>query len=73
MYKESSHLPSIIKRVPFSIESQLLSLSSSKKIFNESAPIYQEALKKSGYGHKLKYLKDTSTEISKQQRKRKIF
>ena len=38
--KESNHPPSIIKQVPFSIESRLSSLSSSEKIFNESTPIY---------------------------------
>ena len=53
--RESSHPPSKIKQVLFSIESRLSSLSSSEKIFNESTPIYQEALKKSGYDYKLKY------------------
>ena len=38
--KESNHPPSIIKQVPFSIESRLSGLSSSEKIFNESTPIY---------------------------------
>ena len=59
-------------QVPFSIESRLLSLSSSDKSFNESTPIYQEALKKSGYHYKLKYQKNISTATLKQQRKRKI-
>ena len=36
-------------------------------------PIYQEALKKSGYDYKLKFQKSTSTTTSKQQRKRKII
>ena len=59
-------------QVPFSIESRLLSLSSSDKSFNESTPIYQEALKKSGYHYKLKHQKNISTATLKQQRKRKI-
>ena len=46
IHKESNHPPSIIKQIPFSIESRLSSLSSNEKIFNESMPIYQEALKK---------------------------
>ena len=41
------------------------------KIFNESASIDQEALKKSGYHYQLKYQKSTSATISKQQRYRK--
>ena len=72
-HKESNHPPSIIKQVPFSIKSRLSSLSSSQKIFNESTPIYQEALKISGYDYKLKYQNNTSTTTSKQQRKRKII
>ena len=69
----SNHPPSIIKQLPFSIESRLSILSSSEKIFNESAPIYQDSLKKSGYDYKLKYQKNTSTATSRQQRKRKII
>ena len=61
-HKESNHPPSIIKQVPFSVESRLSTLSSSEKIFNESTPIYEEALKKSGYDYKLK-----SKKISQQQ------
>ena len=73
IHKESNHLPSTIKQILFSIESRLSSLSSNEKIFNESTPIYQEALKKSGYDDKLKYQKNTSTTNSKQQRKRNII
>ena len=46
-----------MKQVPFSIESRLSSLSSSEKVFNESTPICQEALKESGYDYKSKYQK----------------
>ena len=73
IHKESNHPPSVIKQVPFSIESRLSSLSWSEKIFNEYTPIYQEAPKKSGYDYKLKYQKITSTTNSKQQRKRNII
>ena len=48
IHKESNHPPSIIKQIPFSIESRVSSLSSNEKIFNESTPIYQEALKNLG-------------------------
>ena len=48
IHKESNHPPSIIKQIPLSIESRLSKLSSNEKIFKESTPIYQEALKKSG-------------------------
>ena len=52
IHKESNHPPSIIKQIPFSIESHLSSLSSNEKIFDESTPIYQEALGKFGYNYK---------------------
>ena len=61
IHKESNHPLSIIKQVSFSIESHLSSLSSNEKTFNESTPIYQEELKKSGYDYKLKYQQNTST------------
>ena len=37
------------------IESRLSRLSSSESIFKESTHVYQEALNKSGYTHKLSY------------------
>ena len=61
--KETNHPPSIIKQVPFSMESWLSSLSSSETIFNESTLIYQEALKRSGNDNKLKYQKNISSTI----------
>ena len=64
--------PPIIKQVLFSIDSRLSSLSSSEKIFDESKPIYREAIKRFGYDYKLKFQKNTSTN-SKQQRKRNII
>ena len=45
IHKESNHPPSRIKQIPFWIESRLSSISSNEKIFNESTPIYQDALK----------------------------
>ena len=51
IHKESNHPPSILRQIPLSIESRLSKHSSNEKIFKESAQIYQEALKKSGYDH----------------------
>ena len=45
----------IIKQLPLSIENRLSNLSSSAKIFNESAGVYKKALHKCGYKHKIKY------------------
>ena len=53
-HKES---PSILKQISLSIESRLSKYSYNEKIFKESAQIYREALKKSGYDHQLTYQK----------------
>ena len=55
IYRESNHPPSIIKQLPLSVESRLSKLSSDKNVFTQAASVYQEALKRAGYNHKLKY------------------
>ena len=45
------------------MESRLPKHSSNEKIFKESAQIYQETLKKSGYDHQLKYQKSINNKI----------
>ena len=55
IHKQSNHLPSIIKQFPLSVERRLSKLSSNEKIFIDSIPIYQEALIKAVYNHKLTY------------------
>ena len=57
IHKQSNHPPSIIKQLPLSVERRLSKLSSNEKIFNDSIPIYQEALIKAGYNHRLTYQK----------------
>ncbi|KAJ8046971.1 hypothetical protein HOLleu_05830 [Holothuria leucospilota] len=55
VHKQSNHPPLIIKNIPESINRRLYNISSDENTFNTSAPIYQEALHKSGYGYNLKY------------------
>ena len=50
---ESNLPPSMIKKLSFSIESRLSSLSSSQEIFKDSVTLYQNALDTSGFKHKL--------------------
>ena len=52
-----NHLPCIIKQSPLSVERRLSKLSSNEKTFNDSNAIYQEALIKAFYNHKLTYQK----------------
>ena len=59
---------------PLSIKSRLSKNSSNEKIFKESAQVYQEALKKSGYNHKLTYQKSINNKNKDtKQRRRKII
>ena len=55
IHVESNHPPNIIKQIPKIIEKRLSQLSSSEKIFNESAPFYEDKLHQSGYQRKLNY------------------
>ena len=73
--KESNHPPPILRQIPLSIESRLSKHSPNEKIFKESAQIYQEALKKSGYDHQLKYQKSINKKKRRNQttQKKKIW
>ena len=55
VHRESNHPPSIIKNIPLAINKRLNKISSSKESFDKAAPVYQEALTKSGYEHKLEF------------------
>ena len=73
IHKESNHPPSITKQLPISIETKLSKLSSNEKVFNESVPIYQEALAKSRYKHLLTFQKTSTNNTERRQRKRNIL
>ena len=73
VHKQSNHPPSIIQQLPLSVERRLSKLSSNEKIFNDSILIYQEALIKAGYNHKLTYQKHDQKKDNPQQRKRQII
>ena len=57
----------------FKAEKKNVHISSNEKIFNVSIAIYQEALIKAGYNHKLRYHKHDQKKDSPQQRKRQII
>ena len=52
---KSNHPPSVLKNIPLGINRRLSRISANKDVFDAAAPIYQEALRKSGYSHKLAY------------------
>ena len=64
---KSNHPPNILKQLPIAIEDRLRNLSSSKRIFDEAAPHYQEALDKSGYKYKIKFERNGSDEDNNDQ------
>ena len=49
IHVNSGHPTSILKQLPVSIEKRLSSLSSSKQIFEEAAPYYEQCLSNCGY------------------------
>ena len=55
IHVNSNNPPSILKQLPMSIEKRLSSLSSSKEIFEETAPYYEQYLSNCGYKEKLNY------------------
>ena len=73
IHKQSNHPSSIIKQLSSSVKRRLSKLSSNEKILNDSIPIYQEALIKSSYKHKLTYQKHDQKKDNSQQRKRQII
>ena len=67
------HPPSILKQLPKSIEKRLSSLSSSKEIFEETAPYYEQHLSHCGNKEKLNYRDPTPQNlITKKKRQRNI-
>ena len=71
----SNHPPKVLCNIPKGINSRLSTISSSKDIFERAAPVYQAALDRSGYKHKLEFDPNPSNENKKtgRQRKRSII
>ena len=75
--KNSNHPKTVLNQLSKSIAKRISDTSSNETAFNNSIPLYQEALKKSAFTEKLSYIKsenvrDINTE-EKKQRKRKII
>ena len=71
IHAKSNHPPAIIKNLLCAINKRLSEISSCEEVFNNAKPLYQEALKKIGYTHELKYQKQE--EKSKRNRTRNII
>ena len=55
IHKQSNHPPNIIKNLPDSISRRVSDISHDKEIFNQAAPLYEDALKSCGYSENLHY------------------
>ena len=53
--KTSNHPPCVTQNIPEGVNQRLSENSSNEEVFKQEAPIYQEALKKSGYDFTLKF------------------
>ena len=56
--KQSNHPPAIINSLPSAIARRLTHISHDKEVFEEAAPLYNEALKSSGYTEDITYVED---------------
>ena len=57
---QSNHPPHIIKRIPSMISDRISNISSSKNVFERAAPLYNDALRASGFTETLKFNKKAS-------------
>ena len=71
VHRLSNHPPAVIKQLPAGVEKRLCSISHSRAAFNEAAPLYQGALKKSGYEYNICF-KETQPEQQSQNSQRQI-
>ena len=55
IHKQSNHPPTITRNLPAAINKRLSSISCNRIEFEKAAPLYQDALERSGYDHKLEF------------------
>ena len=53
VHAQSNHASSHIKNIPINVEKRLNMLSCNEEVFNEAKPMYQIALRNSGYDYEL--------------------
>ena len=71
IHKDSNHPPHIKKGLVNMISRRISNLSSSEEIFNQAAPIYNQALRNSGFDEPIKFSK--KDDKIKRNRSRKII
>lgn len=77
VHKRSNHPPAILKNIPAAISRRITDLSSDKDAFMQAAPLYNDALKASGYSENIQFLESrkekASTARKRRQRSRKVI
>ena len=65
----SNHPPSILKHIPKMVERRLNNISCNEAVFNTAKPLYEDALRRSGFDSTLTYDKGGPTQRRKRRRK----
>ena len=71
IHRSSNHPLPILNNLPSSIRRRLTETSSDEDIFNNAAPMYNDALQASGYTERLVYDSNRKTQPTAQHRARK--
>ena len=72
--KSSNHPPHVIKQLPKMIGKRISSISTNKEVFDMEAPIYNTALKNSGYTEKIRFEAGQAPHVTRSRtRKREIL
>ena len=58
VHKMSNHPPVIIKNIPAAVSRRITDISSDKAAFDQAAPVYNSALKASGYSESITFLEN---------------
>ena len=70
--RQSNHPPMVLKNIPLGVNRRLSRISSSREVFENACPPYQEALRKSGYDHILEYQPPQALKPKRRCRKREV-
>ena len=74
VHKMSNHPPAVLKNIPEGVNKRLSSISSNEEMFETAAPIYREALARSGYDYQLRFNPEAANPPKKKRkRSRKIL
>ena len=67
----SNHPPSVLKNIPASVNKRISTISSDEKMFKTEVPLFQEAIKKSGYKYTLEFDPKASDPPTKKKSRKK--